>query len=100
MSRPGGVEIRVSSLLFRPRHLAPARAEDVYRAGETLALGLDIALAASGIKRTSLIAQRPNRVAFSESWAPPGGWDHFELLLLALDADGPLPAADAPINPE
>jgi hypothetical protein len=99
MSDPGAVAILVSSLLFRPRHLAPSRAEDVYRAGETLALGLDIALAAAGIKRTSLIAQRPNRVAFSESWAPPGGWGYFEHLLLALDADGPLPAHDAPSDP-
>jgi hypothetical protein len=93
------VAIRVSSLLFRPRHLPPARAEDVYRAGETLALGLDSALAAAGIKRTSLIAQRPNRVAFSESWAPPGGWDRFEQLLLALDAGDPPPDPDAPVDP-
>lgn len=99
MSEPDGVAISVSSLLFRPRHLAPARAEDVYRAGETLALGLDIALAAAGIKRTSLIAQRPNRVAFSETWTPPGGWDRFELLLLALDAASPRPDPDAPIDP-
>jgi hypothetical protein len=99
MSEPGSVAIRVSSLLFRPRHLAPARAEDVYRAGETLALGLDIALAAAGIKRNSLIAQRHNRVAFSESWAPPGGWHQFEELLLALDRGGSLPDSDAPADP-
>jgi hypothetical protein len=99
MSEPGAVATRVSSLLFRPRHLSPARAEDVYRAGETLALGLDIALAAAGIKRTSLLAQRPNRVAFDESWAPPGGWVHFEQLLLALDAGGPLPDPAAPADP-
>jgi hypothetical protein len=99
MSDPSGVTVRVSSLLFRPRHLAPARAEDIYRAGEILALGLDIALAAAGIKRTSLIAQRPNRVAFSESWTPPGGWDRFERLLLTLDMGGPLPDPQAPIDP-
>ncbi len=99
MSDPGAVAILVSSLLFRPRHLSPARAEDVYRAGETLALGLDIALAAAGVKRTSLIAQRPNRVAFDESWAPPGGWAHFEQLLLALDTGDSLPGPDMPIDP-
>ncbi|HMA34318.1 MAG TPA: hypothetical protein VKY74_07520 [Chloroflexia bacterium] len=73
----GGVLIRVASLLRRPRDLPAGPAEDVYRAGEALALGLDMALAAAGIRRTSLIGQRANRVAFAESWTPPGGWAHF-----------------------
>jgi hypothetical protein len=88
--------IRVSSLLLRPRYLPPAQAEDAYRAGEALALGLDMALAAAGIKRTNLIAQRPNRIPFNERWAPPGGWARFESLLLALDAESAPPAGNDP----
>jgi hypothetical protein len=88
--------IRVSSLLLRPRYLPPAQAEDAYRAGEALALGLDMALAAAGIKRTNLIAQRPNRIPFNERWAPPGGWARFESLLLALDAESAPPAVNDP----
>ena len=87
------IRIRVASLLQRPRNLPPAPAEEAYRASESLALGLDIALAAHGVKRTSFIAQRPNRLAFEETWAPPGGWAAFEDLLRALTA-GPPPAAD------
>ncbi len=82
MRDPAAVSIQVASLLQRPRGLPARQAEDCYRAGETLALGLDIALAAAGVKRTQLIAQRVNRVAFSEIWTPPGDLDHWETSIL------------------
>ncbi|HUS14346.1 MAG TPA: hypothetical protein VM536_04920 [Chloroflexia bacterium] len=81
-----GVQIRVASLISRPRDIPPEWAEDAYRAGEALALGLDIALAAAGLKRTQLIAQRANRVAFAETWTPPHGWADFETLVRDMDA--------------
>src|SRR3954447_16974449 len=90
----GSIRIRVASLLERPREYPAYQAEEVYRASETLALGLDIALSGHGVKRTSLIAQRVNRVAFAETWTPPGGWAHFQCVLLALDAGRSLPDAD------
>ena len=80
--RDPAVSIRVAALLERPRYLSAQQAEDVYRAGETLALGLDIALAAAGVKRTQLIAQRVNRLAFRESWTPPGDLDRWEAAIL------------------
>jgi len=82
MRDPAAVLIRVASLLQRPRGLPVRQAEDRYRAGETLALGLDIALAAAGVKRTQLIAQRVNRVAFGEIWTPPGDLDRWEATIL------------------
>jgi hypothetical protein len=91
--------IQVRSLLERPRDIPPDWAEDTYRAGETLALGLDIALADAGVKRTQLIAQRVNRIAFAESWPPPGGWAAFVAAVAALGGDRfphLLAAADPP----
>ncbi|MDQ2809895.1 MAG: hypothetical protein M3Z04_23700 [Chloroflexota bacterium] len=81
MPDPATVSIRVAALLERPRYLSAQQAEDVYRAGETLALGLDIALAA-GVKRTQLIAQRVNRLSFRESWTPPGDLDRWEAAIM------------------
>jgi hypothetical protein len=88
MPEPERLLIRVASLLWRPRALPPAQAEDVYRGGEALALGLDMALAAGGVRRTQLIGQRVNRQEFAEEWTPPGDLARGEAALLRRESGG------------
>ncbi len=95
MRDPLTISIRVASLLERPRYLPAQQAEDAYRAGETLALGLDMALAAAGLKRIQLIGQAVNRVALADRWTPPGDLARWENALLRREGLLPQDAGGA-----